>query len=82
VLLALCFTVVLGAYLIISSCLSFFQGEASKAVGQLDNAPQLRSVVEQALRFCSSFVWTVFAMLLLALGVSLVALWVESSASR
>jgi hypothetical protein len=82
VLLAVATAVVLGAYCIISSSLAFFQGEASKVVGQLGDAPQLRSAVESALRFCSSFIWTVFMLLILTLGVCLVVLWLESLATR
>jgi hypothetical protein len=41
--------VVLVAYCIISSSLAFFQSEASKVVGQLDDAPRLRVAVESAL---------------------------------
>ena len=82
VLLAACLTVVLVAYCIISSTLSFFRGEASKVVGQLGDAPQLRVAVESALRFCSSFVWTAFALLLLALTTSLLVLFIEDVASR
>jgi ABC-type Na+ efflux pump permease subunit len=81
-LLSIVAVVVVGAFLAISSTLSFFNEEASKVASQLDNAPQLRSVVEQTLRFCSSFVWTIFALLLVALGISLLVLRVEDLASR
>ena len=82
VLLATCLTVVLVAYCIVSSTLSFFQGEASEVASQLGDAPQLRSAVESALRFASSFVWTAFALLLLALTTSLAVLFIEDVASR
>jgi len=81
-LLLLIAVVVLVAYCVISSSLAFFQSEASKVVGQLDNAPQLRSAVESTLHFASSFMWMVFVLLLLALAVSLIVLWVEDLASR
>jgi len=80
--LATCLAVILGAYCIISSCLAFFQGEASKVASRLDSAPQLRSAVESTLHFASSFIWTTFALLLLALAVSLIVLWIESSIVR
>jgi amino acid transporter len=82
VLLSVIAVVVVGAYLVISSTLSFFQGEASKVVGQLDSAPQLRSVLESALQFASSFVWTAFVLLVVALFVSLAVLWLEGLATR
>jgi hypothetical protein len=81
-LLSICFVVVVGAYLVVSSSLAFFNEEASRLGEKLDNAPQLRSIVEQTVRFASSFVWTVFALLVVALFVSLVVLWLESLASR
>jgi Ca2+/Na+ antiporter len=82
VLLVVCFVVALAAYVVVSSSLSFFESEASKLAPKLDSAPQLRSIMESTLRFCSSFVWTVFALLLLALAISLLVLWIESLASR
>jgi hypothetical protein len=81
-LLSVIAVVVVGAYCIISSSLTFFQGEASKVVGQLGDAPQLRSAVEGALRFATSFIWMVFMLLILTLGVCLVVLWLESLATR
>jgi energy-coupling factor transporter transmembrane protein EcfT len=77
-LLSICFVVVVGAYCIISSSLTFFQGEASKVVGQLGDAPQLRSAVEDALRFATSFIWMVFMLLILTLMTSLLILLLES----
>jgi hypothetical protein len=82
VLLATCLTVVLGAYVVVSSSLNFFESEVSKLAPKLDNAPQLRSVVEDALQFTTSFVWMTFGLLLLALAVSLIVLFIESLASR
>jgi hypothetical protein len=82
VLLTTCLAVVLVAHCVISSSLAFFQSEASKVVGQLGDAPQLRSVAEGALRFASSFVWTAFVLLVVALFVSLAVLWLEGLASR
>lgn len=81
-MLALCFTVVLVAYCIISSSLSLFQSEASKLSGQLGDAPQLRSILEGTLRFTTSTIWIVFVLLVLALAISLVVLWLESLATR
>jgi hypothetical protein len=81
-LLSICFVVVLGACVTIFSSLSFFNEEASKVAGQLGDAPQLRSAVESALRFCSSFIWTIFALLILTLGVCLAVLWLEDLATR
>jgi hypothetical protein len=81
-LLSVIAVVVFGAYFAISSSLAFFNEEASKVAGQLSDAPQLRSVVEQTVRFCSSFIWMVFVLLALTLGVCLVVLWLESLATR
>jgi hypothetical protein len=81
-LLSVIAVVVVGAHLIISSSMAFFQSEASEVASQLGDAPQLRSVVEQTVRFASSFVWTAFALLVVALFVSLAVLWLESLASR
>ena len=81
-LLAVATAVVLGAYLATSSSLAFFNEKASEVASQLDSAPQLRSVVEQALRFCSSFTWMTFALLVVALFVSLATLWLKDLASR
>ena len=81
-LLSVIVVVVLAAYCIISSSLAFFQSEASRVASQLDDAPQLRSVVELTVRFASSFVWTVFALLVVALFVSLAVLWLEDVATR
>ena len=82
VLLAVTTAVVLVACVIISSSLSFFNEEAFKVTSKLDNAPQLRSVVEQTLRFVKSFIWTIFILLVVALIVSLLVLWLEDVASR
>lgn len=81
-LLAITTAVILVAYVVISSSLGFFESEVSKLAPKLDSAPQLRSVVEDAVRFCSSFVWITFLLLLLALGVCLVVLWLEDLACR
>jgi hypothetical protein len=81
-LLATCFVVVLAAYYAISSSLAFFQSEASKVASQLGNAPQLRNVVEGALQFTTSFIWTVFMLLALTLVASLLILWLESLVVR
>jgi flagellar basal body-associated protein FliL len=81
-LIAICLVIVLGAYFVMSSSLSFFESEASKVASKPEGAPQLRSAVEQALQFTTSFTWTVFALLAVALVVSLAALWLESLASR
>jgi len=81
-LLSITAIVVFCAYVVISSSLDFFRGEASKVVSQLDNAPQLRSAVESALHFVTSFTWMTFALLVVALFVSLATLWLEDLASR
>jgi len=81
-LLSICFAVVVGAYLVISSSLAFFSEEASKVASKLDDAPQLRSIVEQTARFASSFIWMIFMLLVLTLGVCLAVLWIESLVVR
>jgi hypothetical protein len=81
-LLSVIAVVVVGAYLVVSSSVAFFNEEASKVASQLGNAPQLRSVVEQVVRFCSSFIWTVFVLLILTLVASLLILWLESLVVR
>ena len=81
-LLAITTAVILVAYVVVSSSLAYVESEASKLAPQLGDAPQLRSVVEQTLRFCSSLVWTVFMLLVLTLGVCLVVLWIESLVVR
>ena len=82
VLLVICFVVVLVACVVISSSLAFFSEEASKVASKLDDAPQLRSIVEQTARFASSFIWMIFMLLVLTLGVCLVVLWIESLVVR
>lgn len=81
-LISICLVIVSGAYFVMSSSLSFFASEASKVAGQLRDAPQLRNAVESAVQFTTSFVWIAFALLLLALAISLAVLWLESLASR
>jgi pantoate kinase len=81
-LLSVIIAVAVTTYLVISSSMAFFEAEASKVASQLDNAPQLRSIMEQTARFASSFVLMVFGLLLLALAISSVVLWLEDVACR
>jgi amino acid transporter len=81
VLLSVVLVVVVGAYLVISSSLALFEQWTSSALQEVKE-PSLTGLAWSTLGFVESFVWIVFALLLIALIISLGILYLEDLASR
>jgi hypothetical protein len=81
VLLLVVLVVVVGAYFVISSSLALFEQWTSTALHGVKE-PSLMNLAWSTLGFVESFVWIVFALLVLALVVSLGVLYLEDLVSR
>ena len=78
--------VIVAAIFLISFAIAYsyflsFKEECTKIVEQVKE-PQLRLPAESAIKFADYFIAMTFILLALALGISLLVLWIESSIAR